>query len=146
MNYDYNRAAFRSVCTASGIHPLASAYCTCVLIELGLKEHLGLILASSNGGHDLPWLISRIGLISPKNKSTCSALQSQLQTALVKLFSQHKDGTAKSIPGRSYPHLRYLRHASDWPSQSSPDSDINDLNSLLKRIFSFLRTKIGVKL
>jgi hypothetical protein len=144
VDYDYNRAAFRSVYQSPGVRPLALAYCSCVLLELSLKQHLGLISSPMNQGHDLPQLVHRLGLRNSKHLFTCNALQVQLRYALTKLFSQGKDGTPRTVPGDSYPHLRYLRHSSDWPQKSSPDQDIATVNSLIQRIISFLSNNVGV--
>jgi len=144
MHYDYNRAAFRSVCQATGVNSLAVAYCSCVLLELSLKQHLNLISSALNSGHDLPQLVHRLGIQHTRYQSTCNALQRQLGDALRALFSQGRGGIARSIPSNSYPHLRYLRHSSDWPSSCSSDVQIAALNSLLQRIQSLMKRQLGV--
>ena len=78
MDYDYNRKAFRSVSKAVGIEPLAAAYSSCVLLELSLKQHLALISSTGNGGHNLPYLLQRVGLQHKRYLSLCNALQQQL--------------------------------------------------------------------
>jgi len=144
MDYDYNRAAFRSVCEAAGVHSLAVVYCSCVLIELSLKQHLGLTSTPLNSGHDLPQLIHRLGMRNGKYQSVCNALQRQLSDAIRVLVSQGKSGAARNVPSNSYPHLRYLRHSSDWPSGCSSEHQLAALKALLQRIISFLRRQIGV--
>jgi hypothetical protein len=138
MDYDYNRAAFRTVCQSSGIHPLALKYCSCVLLELSLKQHLNLTSTSGNGGHNLPELVALLGNQHPRYRMSCNALQQQLANSLRRLQSQGKRGQAGSIPSRSYPNMRYLRHSSDWAVDCSTDQDLISLLSLVQRLNSFL--------
>ncbi|MCU1326107.1 MAG: hypothetical protein JWN34_1477 [Bryobacterales bacterium] len=144
MNYTYNRAAFRSVCDAPQVHPLASAYCACVLLELSLKQYLSTNVAALYEGHDLPRLLQRVGLRNSRYALTCNALQRQIADALRGLQSHEKDGNPCAVPSRSYPYLRYLRHSSDWPAPSSCDAEIRALNGLLQRTLDLLRRQIGV--
>lgn len=146
MNYAYNRTAFRSVCDTPGVHPLATAYCHCVLMELSLKQYLAVSASPVNEGHDLPTLIQRVGLKNRRYLGFCNALQRQLADALRGLHSQGKDGGACIIPSRSYPHLRYLRHESNWPSPCNSDTDIDALNNLLKRITHLFRNEIRLNI
>ncbi len=144
MHYDYNRTAFRSVSVATGVAPLAMAYCSCVLLELSLKQHLGLVATRGNGGHDLPTLIQRLGLAHSHHRATCSSLQAQLSRVLVSLHSQGRDGTARAVPSSSYPYMRYLRHSSDWGNSANSDAEIATLLSVVKRITFFLKNSVGV--
>ncbi len=144
MDFDYNRAAFRSVCQASGVQPLALAYCYCVLLELGLKQHLSLISSTVNVGHDLPQLVHRFGNQNRRHLTVCNSFQRQLADALTKLLSQHKNGTAGAVPSRSYPYMRYLRHANDWIAPCSPEQDITDLVLVLQKLIYFFRGKAGI--
>ena len=146
MHFDHNRAAFRSVRSATGVAPLVVAYCSCILLELGLKQHLNLITTANTAGHNLPYLIQRLGLAHSRHRVTCIALQSQLTDCLRGLQSQGKNGLPSPVPPNAYPHLRYLRHNSDWVAQASSDTDIALLNALLHRIISFTQSSIGVAL
>ncbi len=146
MDYAYNRRAFRSVRNASNIEPLALVYCELVLTELGIKESLRFCQTPHNGGHNLPQLIQRVALRNPRAGVALNSLQVQLASALTALFSQSKLGTARNVPATSYPHIRYLRHSSDWPSQCSSDADLTALSSLMKRIMHLLTTGAGVSL
>ena len=140
MHFDYNRVSFRSVVNAPGVHSLAVAYCSCVLLELSLKQHLNL----ASCGHDLPHLILRLGLAHRRHQTACNALQRQLSDALRKLFCQDKNGSHKPVPSHSYPYIRNLRNSSDWTSFSSSDTDLLNLENLLQRIISYLSTQIGI--
>ena len=145
MEYDYNRRAFQSVLNATNVDPLAAAYCLCVLLELSLKQHLNLCTSPSNAGHDLPQLLQRVGLKQPLHRTTCNALGPQLSALLARLHCQSKDGTARLVPQNSYPYLRYLRHSSDWETQSSEDADLKSLLAHLKRVSFFLKVSVGAK-
>ena len=146
MDYDFNRRAFRSVFDTPGIDPLATIYCACILLELSLKQHLNLCSTAGNGGHDLPQLLQRTAISNPRIRGLIASLSPQLSSSLSKLFSQSKKGTARNIPANSYPHIRYLRHSSDWPSQSSSDQDLCQVLALLKRIMHLLKYTAGVSL
>jgi len=146
MDYDYNRKAFRSVIKATGIDPLATAYCSCVLLELSMKQYLALCSSPDNGGHNLSSLLQRIGLRHARYKAVCNALQIQLADSLRILFSQGRNGTSRTVPSDSYPHIRYLRHQSDWELPHSPEVDVAALNAILQRVISFLTSSIGVNI
>jgi len=144
MEYYYNRNAFRTATNAPGVAPLVLAYCSCILLELSIKQHLGMVSAGSNSGHNLPYLVQRLGLTYSRYRPLCSALQMQLGDALRNLHSQGKDGAPRAIPSDSYPYIRYLRHNSDWAAPSSSDADIMALNGLLNRIISLIRNQLRV--
>jgi hypothetical protein len=144
MDYDYNRKAFRSVIKAAGVDPLAGTYCLCVLLELSIKQHLALCSSASNSGHDLPYLLQRVGLRHRTYHAVLNSLQLQLANSLKALSSQGRDGQARFVPSNSYPHIRYLRHASDWGTPSSSDSDIASLKGILQRIISLLGKSLGI--
>lgn len=139
-NYDYNRAAFRSVCDTAGIHPLATAYAGCVLLELSLKQYLAANAVPANDSHDLPTLIQCVGRRNARYLALCNALQRQLSDTLRSLYSQGKDGLPCPVPSRSYPYIRYIRHASDWPSPCNSDAEIRILNSLIARLRHLFKT------
>jgi len=143
MTFEYNRKAFRSACNANGIELLATAYCSCVLLELSLKQHLGMISVGNSVGHNLPFLVHRLGL-NMKYQRDCNALQAQLAALLANLYSQGTDGNPRRIPSNSYAHLRYLRHSSDWATHASSDGDISMLYGLLRRIIHLIKGSIGV--
>ena len=146
MYFDHNRLAFRSVRSAPGVAPLVIAYCSCVLLELSLKQHLKLVETANNPGHDLPHLIQRLGLTHARQRPTCSALQVQLTDCFRRLHAQGKNGAPVKVPANAYPHLRYLRHTSDWNSDTSSDGDLASLISILDRIISFTQFSVGVGL
>jgi hypothetical protein len=139
MNYDFNRKAFRSLRSVPGLEPLAVIYGGCVLLELSLKQHLGLVQGVCNAGHDLPQLLHRTSLLQPKLSIPCLTLKTQLENQLNALFTQGRDGNPRPIPAQSYPYLRYLRHDSDWSKDASNDSQIVALRGLIDRIINLLQ-------
>jgi hypothetical protein len=137
MPYGYNRNAFRDGPNASS-PVLLRTYCSLVALELGLKDFLGLSETAANAGHDLPDLLNRV---KERDRRTCSSLnsiQTQLRRQLTSIRCQGRGGAAQSIPASSYPHLRYMRHESDWPSDASTDSQLHTVLSTVQKLTSSL--------
>lgn len=128
----------------TGVAPLVRVYSACILIELSLKEHLGLVTTSGNGGHNLPALIHQLGLTVPAHAAACNALKTQLTTALGQFYSQGINGQPQPVPASSYPYLRYVRHSADWSTSCCLDADIINLGTLVDRIIHFLQHDVGV--
>ena len=144
MEYDFNRKAFRSLRTAYGVDPLAVLYGSCVLIELGLKQNLGLLSTSSNTGHNIPALLHRVSVSYTMHRSVCNVLKTKFETELNAIFCHGRGGNPQMVPSSSYPYLRYIRHSTDWLNDSSTDADIQNLNALVDRIINFLTHTVGV--
>ena len=142
MDYDYNRKAFRSTRTLTGLEPLAFVYCSCILLELGLKQHLGFVNTLNNGGHNLPKLLQQVSVRHPQHKVVCDALKTQLEGALMGIFCQGKKGAMQKVPPSSYPHIRYIRHSSDWPMDATTDAELASLKGLIERIFNHLTKSV----
>jgi hypothetical protein len=115
-----------------------------VLLELTIKQRLNLITTGANGGHDLPGLIHRLSRLDPKATTVLTSKQRQLSDSLRALHSQGKDGTAQNVPSNSYPHMRYLRHSSDWQTDASSDDDIIKLLAVVQSIEYFLKVTLKV--
>lgn len=141
MHYDYNKKAFRTLLQAADIDPLIAAYGGCVLIELALKQALDLTSSMGNGGHNLGMLIDQMAQRQPKQKINYDALKAQLNNSLKLLFCQGRKGIAQETPTGSYPHIRYLRHTSDWNSDCNTDDEIKSFYALIQRIINHLSTK-----
>ena len=146
MDYDYNRDMFRHIHRSTSLPLLVRTYGTCVLLELSLKQHLGLVSTAHNAGHDLPQLIRKLGQAHPKSAAGCNALQKQLADSLKKLYCQGRGGTPQKVPPHSYPYMRYLRHANDWPTNSTIESDIVKLDAILQGILTFANINVGVSI
>lgn len=96
---------------------LLSLYCKLVVLELILKDYQYGETARWEQGHDVPTMLTN--LIDPG----ITSLATQLRTALSSLTCTLIDGTEGQVAARSFPDLRYLRHASDFPGKST-DNEI----------------------
>jgi hypothetical protein len=126
MPHKYNVAAFEA--GAASPHPLLQVYCRLVVAELALKDSGA---TWPDVGHDVPQLLSDIGE---------AALSVQLQGRLTALKCTAKDGTEAPVRAAHYPHLRYLRHESDYPGRVK-DSDLNAVLGVLADVMLVLRAK-----
>jgi hypothetical protein len=146
MGYSFNRASFSAIGTRiKSPHSLAELYCALVLLELSLKEHLGLINSPANRGHDLPTLLLRLGsTVAPHHKAACNQLSIRLGNQLSALWSQSGDGVPVRIPRSSYPYIRYFRHDSDWADRCSTTGDLESLSTAVARIHALLRSSLKV--
>jgi len=142
MPFDYNRNVFRAVRGVPGVAPLAAAYCSCILLELSLKQYLGLIGTPQGGGHNLPHLLNRIGARHPQHKPICNVLRTQLENIASGIFCQGNDGNPKRVVASAYPNIRYVRHDSDWTQDCTSDDKIANLKAHLDRIINFLTKSI----
>jgi hypothetical protein len=146
MEYDFNRKAFRSLRKVQNIDTLAAAYNDCVLLELSLKQRLGLVSGGSNSGHDLPQLLHRTGIHVGSYQPVINALKTQFENQLSGMKAQGRNGRPRGIPANSYPYLRYVRHTSDWPSDTVSDDQLSDFHKLVNRIINFLEHTLKVTL
>jgi hypothetical protein len=137
MSYGYNRNAFQAGCSG-GLPLLLRTYCALVSLELNLKDFLGLVESSDNGGHDLPWLLGQVKARQPALSASINSIQTQLRHRLSEIRCQGRAGVAQSIPAQSYPHLRYMRHRNDWPIDSSTDAHLNAVHTTLQKLGSVL--------
>lgn len=142
--YGYNRNAFSTL----NSNEMAATYCKLIVLELALKERLGYINDSRNGGHDLPKLLQEFLQINPAlaGSSALTAQITQLRSALSGIWCQGRKGTAERVPAHSYPNIRYLRHQSDgWGAQYSGTAELSTLSLVVSNICTILR-KCGVML
>jgi hypothetical protein len=137
MPYGYNRNAFQDGSTAS-LPILLRTYCSLVALELGLKDFLGLPESPGNAGHDLPDLLTQVKHREKRTCASVNSLQTQLRHRLTAIRCQGKAGCAQSIPAQSYPHLRYMRHQSDWAADFSTDSQLHAVLSTVQKLTSSL--------
>jgi hypothetical protein len=125
LPHTYNKQAF-----ANGIvvaSPLLSLYCSLVIIELAVKDHL----APWPTGHKvIEWLTS---LGEP-------SLAQQLRTALMVLQCTDRSGNQAPVSGDQYPDLRYLRHDSDFAGMTT-DTQIQDALDIVNSVNAALRSK-----
>lgn len=137
MPYSYNRSAFRAG-TADSLPILLRTYCSLVALELGLKDALGLKGSPGNAGHDLPDLLNQVKDRNKRARGTISSIQTQLRDRLTSIRCQGRAGLPQSIPATSYPHIRYMRHTDDWPSDASADSELHAVLSTVRKLISSL--------
>jgi hypothetical protein len=143
MPTSYNIRSFKSVRQAHGVGLLAKCYLACVYLELCLKSVPPLIQHAGTSGHDLPAMLCMLATsqASPATVRTARALAAMLGTKLSRLHCMGRGQQPALVPSGNYPHMRYLRHDSDWPgtTQSSSDTDLKGLLYLLDQIFLTLR-------
>lgn len=139
MPYAYNRTAFASGRTSAA--SLLAIYSTLVVLELGLKEHLG--VHGNGAGHDLGVMLKKA--ISPSDSKywIATARLAQLRTCLGSLKCNRKDGTANLVRHQAYPDLRYVRHGQDWPNDSSTDLQLAQARQAANRLLHVC-SEIGV--
>jgi hypothetical protein len=142
MPAHFNIAAFRATASILGVNHLAKAYCTCVHIELALKE----VAPAGRWGHDIGAMLQRIQAHTPALTSRLPAHAAQFRSAINRLWCQSIKGLPEKARTDKYPDIRYVRHSSDWPTEASNDVDIQYLNSTLEMMLFFLRTNTTVPL
>ncbi len=140
MPSNYNRAAFRAVVMNENNHVLARAYCALILIELALKDEIGL----PNLGHDVPSMLQILG----RSHHNCRAALNQQRSDLNNKLSLLRVQTVSNSPGfvraGAFPDLRYLRHTQDWATDASTDAEIDSLRACVDKIRYFLRHNVGL--
>lgn len=134
MSYGYNRAAFKAVRIQAGLPPLVVSYCSLVVAELALKEHLGLINTAAHCGHDLPNLLDRLRPSTGGARKSLAAMKTQFRHKLARLRCQTRSGTPGFVLEQNYPDLRYIRHTEDWPGDSSSDEEVRQLKTMTDRL------------
>ena len=139
MSYQYNRNSFQSPGA-----PLLSVYSLLICIELFLKEKLPVGVVNSRNGHDVPTLLHLFGGTLPHpHRASLQALSVPLANSIGNLWSEGFSGHVK-IPSRSYPYIRYLRHASEWGIPHSTDGDLQNLYSVAGQVKFQLIQATGV--
>jgi hypothetical protein len=137
MPYSYNRSAFRAGADDS-LPILLRTYCSLVALELGLKDFLGLQESPGNAGHDLPDLLNQVKQRNRRSCGSINSIQTQLRNQLTAIRCQGKAGVPHSIPAQSYPHIRYMRHTSDWQTDFSTDQQLHAVLSTVRKLVSSL--------
>jgi hypothetical protein len=116
MAHKYPRNAFLTVGNGHGNHVLVRLYSVLVAMELALKDANRAIAGTWSSGHDVPTMMSAYD----------AALGGSLGVALSQLRCTDKFGNTAPVATSNYPHIRYLRHETDFPPPpvSSSDGDI----------------------
>jgi hypothetical protein len=118
-------AAFESA--SQGTQILLRLYCNLISIELRLKD----ARPQWQSGHDIGSMLADIGE---------AALSVQLRTKLSALKCTARDGTEVPVDPAQYPHIRYLRHETDFPG-AVKDADLDDAVLLIPDILLSMRNK-----
>ena len=124
MPHAYNRQAFKS--GISPTSPLLSLYCSLVLVELAVKDH---VVPRPRGHYVTVWLTNLVN----------ASLAQQLRTALAKLTCTDANGNPAPVSADRYPDLRYLRHELDYAGTST-DVLIRDALDIMDSVNAALRT------
>jgi hypothetical protein len=125
MPHNYNKKAFADGILAAS--PLLSLYCSLVIIELGIKDHLP---EWPTGHRVIEWLTT---LGEP-------SLAQQLRTALIVLQCTDRSGNRAPVSGDQYPDLRYLRHDSDFPGMTT-ETQIQDALDIVNSVNTALKSR-----
>lgn len=144
MAHIYNRTAFRpgrlDITPLSS--PLLSSYCRLVSIELLLKDYLRSLGETVQNTHDVPAMLAHLAAKKPTQAAILNALNSTLKTTLSGLWCEGQSGVQK-VPQKSYPHIRYLRHDSEYHVKCTPDKNVMVLEALTQQIQTLLFTITG---
>lgn len=126
MPHKYNVGAFQAGTNLP--NPLLRLYCGLVVAELALKDSA---LTWPAVGHDVPRLLAELGE---------AALSVQLQGRLAALKCTGRDGSEAPVTAAHYPHLRYLRHETDYPGRVT-DADIEAVLDVMADVLLTLQEK-----
>lgn len=116
MAHKYPRNAFLTLGTGHGQPTIARLYAVLVAMELALKDAARAVSGNWTSGHDVPTMMSKFD----------AALGTTLGNALSQLRCTDQNGNCASVLSKTYPHIRYLRHETDFPPppDSSSDGDV----------------------
>lgn len=106
--------AFHATSQVSTGGLLPQLYNLLVTIELLAKDHINFTKSTWQAGHDICVMLVDID-------GGLSSISAQLKTSIETLICTNKIGRPANVAARSYPDMRYLRHANDspaWPTSS----------------------------
>ncbi len=128
MPHSYNHKAFDVGRTSTS--GLLSLYCSLVLIELALKDRA----ASWMRGHLLAqWLTNEAD-------AGLTSLTLQLSSNLAQMKCTDRSGGSSGINLDAYPDIRYFRHESDFPGETT-DAQLKLCLELVRDIETVLQGK-----
>lgn len=131
-SYDYNKKSFKF---GDPGNLLLTLYCKLICLELFLKERI-----PNFNDHNVPDKLVEF----TSNHSPTITIGVNLGSELRKLYCSDKFNplTGRNVPQNSYPHMRYLRHESDFPAgttQVSSDEDLKQCLTLVDQIYKVLK-------
>lgn len=131
MRHSYNKLSF-NVAATDHSNLLLSLYCSLVVLELTIKEHIHQSSGSWTGGHNIiDWLT---------NDLAESSLGLQLSTKLSALYCTSRSGSDIPVDATRYPDIRYLQHETDFLGKST-DNQIQEALDIVNDIKTRLMTR-----
>ncbi|MHC0068783.1 hypothetical protein ACWATR_38985 [Nostoc sp. UIC 10890] len=134
MPHSYNQKSFQ-VGGSNPSNPLLCLYCSLVVLELSIKDHLSQFGSWKTGHCIIDWLTTELGETS---------LGTQLESKLSALYCTHRNGSEVKVDANRYPDIRYLRHEADFPGKST-DNQLKEALEIIKDIRTSLISK-GISL
>lgn len=134
MRHSYNQQSFQ-IGASNSSNPLLCLYCSLVVLELSIKDHLHQSGSWRKGHSIIDWLTNELGETS---------LGTQLDSKLSALYCTCRDGTEVNVEANRYPDIRYLRHENDFPGKST-DDQLKEALEIIKDIRTSLTNK-GISL
>jgi hypothetical protein len=134
MPHSYNQQSFKTG-TSDSSNPLLCLYCSLIVLELSIKDHLHRSGSWKTGHSIIDWLTNELGETS---------LGTQLESKLSALYCTHKNGSEVNVDANRYPDIRYLRHETDFPGKST-DDQLKEALEIIKDIRTSLTSK-GISL
>lgn len=125
---------------ANGQDLLLQCYCGLVVLELVIKNEVGLT------DHNVVSGLNKLRVAKAVHTKawTSTALitfMNRLRTDLVAVHVNGSDGLPRTIPWESYPYIRYCRFAGDgWPAPHITNAELVTLRNTVQEIRTFLRT------
>ena len=118
MAHKYPRVAFGEIVARIDLPPLPRLYAALVTLELALKDDHQGSTGNWTMGHDVPTMMAKFD----------GSLATTLGDAIVILRCTDRFGGNSPVSRNNYPHMRYLRHNSDFPPPptATQDAEITD--------------------
>jgi hypothetical protein len=142
MPHSKNIQSFLSA--ANGPDPLLRCYCGLVVLELVVKQEVGL------SDHNVIHGLNKLRAAMAVNAKSWAApalltLTNKLRTDLVAVYVNGSNGLPRTIPVDSYPYIRYCRFDTDgWPSPHTTESNLATLASTVQQVRTFLKTHFSL--
>lgn len=137
MPLHYNVRSFRTACADVGMPPFIRAYCGLMVIELAVKD----VLNCHGLKHDVQRMLQRLAQNHPhakKAKPALNSLNSKLSNMLSSLPCQTVANGIGTVRPSVFPDLRYVRHETDWPTNSCSEKDLENLRRHVDQLRHFL--------
>lgn len=132
-SYNYNKKSFKF---EDDGNLLLTLYCKLIALELFLKEKI-----PNFSDHKVPDKLVEFA----NNHNPTITIDVSLGSELNKLYCSDKFNPLSrvNVSEKSYPNMRYLCHAEDFPTETekvSSDSDLRKCLSIVKQIYKILKS------